>query len=313
MVTRIIAVGSVDGVCTTAAVLRNVPPKATVVFTQAFLVDELDPSKWEPSRVLLVDLAVNNRDEAMTVSFLRRLVEAGHELVGIIDEHDATAWFIACAAAGIDYEKLAFQPVNQEAGDIKSSGALLRSLLDDGADKLTLELCETADQGDRMNFDTHIGLAVNRAMKSDPSDKTRREYLARHYSQKRDPDAKIKGWVADYNSILETHAIILADLVDLGDRVARIDATKRHIDMRTLLGEVFKRGYLAVLMEGLEYDSDSGEKVPQLSVSFAPSIGLGIDETMDEAGIPYTGSGTIVTVLVEYEDEVVQALRSALH
>jgi len=119
--------------------------------------------------------------------------------------------------------------------------------------------------------------------------------------------------VADYNSILETHAIILADLVDLGDRVARIDATKRHIDMRTLLGEVFKRGYLAVLMEGLEYDSDSGEKVPQLSVSFAPSIGLGIDETMDEAGIPYTGSGTIVTVLVEYEDEVVQALRSALH
>ena len=59
----VIAAGSVDGVLTAAAVVRNAPEGAEVFFTQAFTVNTVKPEDWEENRrVLFVDLAVNNRD-----------------------------------------------------------------------------------------------------------------------------------------------------------------------------------------------------------------------------------------------------------
>lgn len=97
----LIAVGSVDGVLTSAAVLRLIGRDCPILFTQAFTVDRLDISSLPTgSEIVLVDLAVNLKAPQMTVDFLRRLRAAGHHLVAIIDEHGRADWFAALAHAG---------------------------------------------------------------------------------------------------------------------------------------------------------------------------------------------------------------------
>ena len=99
----LIAVGSVDGVLTSAAVLRLIGRDCQILFTQAFTVDRLDLSSLPTgSEIVLVDLAVNLKAPQMTVDFLRRLRAAGHHLVAIIDEHGRADWFAALAHAGDD-------------------------------------------------------------------------------------------------------------------------------------------------------------------------------------------------------------------
>ena len=167
----IVSVGSVDGVCTSAAALRTVcQPDTEIIFTQAFTVDKIDPTAWKPSRkVLFVDLAVNNRDEAMTVDFLRRIIAAGHQIVGVLDEHCREDWEQAFSEARLSFDDLLIEPVSQATGEIKSSGALLLYILGI-VDEHTEELLGAADAGDRMDFTTHFGGLVNRAVKSKIAD-----------------------------------------------------------------------------------------------------------------------------------------------
>src|SRR2546429_8222966 len=96
-INQIVAVGSVDGVLTAAALLRLIGnADVPLVFTQAHQVDQIDPVTWEPSRkVAFVDLAVNNRSHRMTANFVARIRAAGHTIVAVIDEHDREAWFRA--------------------------------------------------------------------------------------------------------------------------------------------------------------------------------------------------------------------------
>ena len=83
----ILSVGSVDGVCTSAAVLRNTNA-AEIAFCQAFTVDKVDPASWgENRKVLFIDLAVNNRNKSMTVDFLRRVTDAGHQIIQMSVDH----------------------------------------------------------------------------------------------------------------------------------------------------------------------------------------------------------------------------------
>src|SRR5579883_972208 len=195
----VLAVGSVDGVCTAAAALRQADPTCGLAFCQAFTVDKVDPAAWGGNKtVLFVDLAVNNRDEAMTAAFLRRVVDAGHTIFGVCDEHNAEDWQRAFTAAGLDFGALVLKPVSGKGTPVNSSGALLLSLLGTDADAHTQELCAAADAGDRMDFGTRIGGAVNQAVKSKIADDGRRVYLARHFAQNRDADATISGWVAEY-------------------------------------------------------------------------------------------------------------------
>src|SRR5258708_2124364 len=103
----VLSVGSVDGVCTTAAVLRNASEGAGLAFCQAFTVDKIDPSAWGAGKnVLFVDLAVNNRHEAMTVDFLSCVQAAGHIIIGVLDEHDADAWERVFKVAGLSFDDL---------------------------------------------------------------------------------------------------------------------------------------------------------------------------------------------------------------
>ena len=232
----IVSGGSIDSICTTAAVLRNAKRECGIEFCQSFSVDRIDPSAWPPGRrVLLVGLAVNNRDEMMTAEFLRRVAAAGHTIIGVLDEHRAEDWVTAFSRASLRSSRLAIKPVTGRKAGIRSAGFLLLSLMGNGADDHTRELCEAADAADRMNFDTHFGSIVNSAVKPDRHDDSRRIYLARHLSTNREPDTLIHGWMKEYAEILHNHTEILAARNDLGDGMVRIVTYGRLVDMTSLL------------------------------------------------------------------------------
>lgn len=309
----ILSVGSVDGVCTSAAVLRNADPNADIHFCQAFTVDEMDPTDWgKQTNVLLVDLAVNNRDEAMTMDFLRRVKDAGHTVYGVLDEHNAEDWRRAFEAAELSFDDLAIKPVSQDKGGIKSSGALLLSVLGDEADEHTRELCEAADAGDRMDFSTHFGGIVNQAVKSKIVDDSRRVYLAKHFDQNHEPDETINGWIAEYEAILATHEEIVEARQDLGDGIVRINAVGKTVDMTTLMKTVYALDYDVLLMEGEMFDKTVGAKTSQIAFGCKPGLKLDAVATIKAAGVECSGFAAKANVKPEDEAAALSAIRQQL-
>ncbi|HCX27711.1 MAG TPA: hypothetical protein DHI91_01055 [Candidatus Portnoybacteria bacterium] len=309
----VLSVGSVDGVCCSAAVLRNAAEGADIAFCQAFTVDKVDPAAWgERRNILLVDLAVNNRDESMTQDFLRRIKAAGYTIIGVLDEHNADDWRRAFATTELSFDDLAIQPVSQNEGDIKSSGALLLSILGDEADEQTRELCKAADAGDRMDFSTHFGGIVNQAVKSRIMDDSRRVYLAKHFAQNRDADETIRGWIAEYEAVLATHEEIVAARKDLGDGIVRIDAVGKTVDMTTLMGAVYDLGYQVVLTEGEMFDKAAGAKIRQIAFGCKPGLKLDAVATIKAAGVDCSGFAAKANVKPEDEEAALAAIRAAL-
>ncbi len=341
MISKIVATGSVDGVATTAAALRTISNNfrrygedVDVEFTQAFQVDKIDPSAWESGqKILFVDLAVNNQNPSMTVEFLRRISAAGHEIVGIADEHDADAWENAFADAGLDYfDELALKPVSQNKSDIKSSGALLREWLEgyDGEleeymcrhnghnpyqllthDSHVMELLDAADAGDRMDFSTHFGGLINQAVKSKIWDNSRRVHLAKHFAKNYEPDETILNWVAEYEAILETHKEIIADSKDLGDKICRINAVGKVVDMTTLMSQLYKE-YKVVIVEGEVFNKDLGKKEVMVSFGCESESGLNILQPIKDAGISAGGFASKANIALADEAAAIEAVRAAL-
>lgn len=323
-VSQIVAVGSVDGVCTAAALLRIIGRPAEevgLVFTQAFTVDKVDVSGWKPDRkVAFVDLAVNNREPQMTVAFVGRIRAAGHELVAVIDEHSREDWLSVLGS----FEGLIIEPQSQNAAsDVKlfdapdgpkSSGEVLYwEILPYAADGdlQVVDLLSAATAGDRMDFTTHFGGIVNSAVKSAIADDSRRVYLARHLAFNREPDEKIRGWIAGYETILANHDKVVASKVDLGDGIHRVVATMLAVDMTTLMGRLYREGAKVVALEGEAFNKSLGRKTVQ--VSFGTS-----DKSLDllavvKAAVPLA-SGFAQKVNVDPPDEAaaLAAIRAAL-
>ncbi|NCU44303.1 hypothetical protein EOM71_01340 [Candidatus Falkowbacteria bacterium] len=298
----VVAVGSVDGICTSAAALRTLcEPETEIVFTQAFTVDRLDPTAWPTDRkVLFIDLAVNNRDEAMTVDFLRRITKAGHQVSGVLDEHSREDWEAAIKAADLDFNSLLIKPVSQATSAIKSSGALLLSILSNEIDEHTQELLGAADSGDKMKFDTHFGGLVNRAVKSKIGDESRRVYLAKYFAENTQPDETILSWIGEYDKILANHQEIIANRQGLGDGIVRVITIDKVVDMTTLMSQLYKLGAKVVIVEGLSFNKSVGR--PTLQISFGSSDNqLDILGAIKAAGI--TSSGFTSKANVEPEDE----------
>lgn len=258
-VTHIVSVGSVDGVCTSAALLRLIGGRNVgLQFTQAFTVDKVDVSKWPAGqRVAFVDLAVNNRDPSMTADFVRRIREAGHEIVAVIDEHSREDWLEILGS----FESLIVEPQSQGRGGPSSSGELLwRWLANEWPEKFDeclyaddqclRDLLIAAEAGDRMDFSTHFGGIVNQAVKSAIADDSRRVYLARHFATSAEADATILGWMAEYEAILADHDLIVAEKVDLGNGIVRVSTIGRKVDMTTLMARLYRDGAKVVVCEG---------------------------------------------------------------
>jgi hypothetical protein len=308
----VIAVGSVDGICTASAVLRHLAPEAEVIFTQAFKVDQILLSQWEENRrILFVDLAVNNRDGQMTVGFLKKIIAAGHEIVGILDEHNAEDWQEAFKKADLDFSALAIKPVSQDQCDIKSSGALFLSLFPE-ADDHTKELCIAADCGDKMDFSTKFGNIVNAAVKSNIADDSRRIYLAKHFAQNTDSDFTISGWMGEYQTIIENHDEIIVKRIELGNQMVKIDTVGKTVDMTGLMKTMYDLGYQVVITTGEMYDKTLGKKTVQLAFGCSPSVKLDMVTLLKSRGITASGFSGKANVPVEEEIEAIGVVRDAL-
>lgn len=308
----VLAVGSVDGVCTTAAVLRNACGGVGVEFCQAFTVNKVDPAKWPENRtVLFVDLAVNNKDKAMTVDFLRRVIAAGHTIFGILDEHSAEDWEWACGEAGVYFDGLAIKPVSQDKGGIKSSGALLLHLLGADADEHTMKLCATADCGDRMDFSTHFGGLVNQAVKSSIADDSRRVYMAKHFAKNYEPDEKILGWVKEYENILKTHREVIDKSEDLGLGMVKVDCVGKIVDMTILMNTLYK-DYYVVVVEGEMFSKEVGKKIRQVSFGVKPGVKFDILEVLKNNGIEASGFASKANLNPEDEETAVMIVQEGL-
>lgn len=312
----VISVGSVDGICTAAALLRLIGEgEVGVQFCQAFTVDKVDPSKWaDGQKVAFVDLAVNNRDKSMTVDFIRRIREAGHEIVAVIDEHNKADWTEILGDEGIAY--LAIKPESQKEDErFGSSGAVLsEALIEAGVecDMHTSALLEAADQADRGNFDTHFGKMVNEAVKSNIRDDARRVHIARHLAESQEPSSEMLGWVEEYQVILANHEKILGAAEDLGDGIFRASALGKIVDMTSLMFAFYRRGARVIALEGEFYvPAEKGKRV---------LIGFGTnDKSLDlltavkEAELDYTGGfAQKVNVELHHSDQAIGAIRQVL-
>lgn len=311
----VVAVGSVDGVCTAAAVLHNAAPGCGVMFTQAFTVDKIDPTTWAPERtVLVVDLAVNNRNREMTADFLRRVMAAGHKIFGVCDEHKAEDWEWVFEQLGLDFDALQVKPVSGKGTPTNSSGALLLSLLGTDADEHTVALCEAADAGDLTDFTTHFGGIVNSAIKSKIADDGRREHLARWLSHHNEPDELIQGWIAEYEVILQNHEEIVAARTDLGDGLVRVVVTTgKVIDVTTFMSQLYGLGYKVVVVDGEAFNPAAKQKERQISFGCAPQLkGVDLVAALKTAGINASGFAQKANVQPEDEEKAVKVVKAGL-
>lgn len=307
-VNQIVAVGSVDGVLTAAALMRVIGREVGLVFCQAFTVDKVDISGWTPGqRVAFVDLAVNNRDEAMTKTFVEKIKAAGHQLVAVCDEHNREDWLRVLGT----FDGFVIEPISGKNTDRNSSGALLMSVLGNEADEQTRELCLAADAGDRMDFSTHFGSMANQAVKSKIADDSRRVYLARHLAQSREADQTIHNWIKEYEAIVASHAEIEKARVDLGDGLVRISTVGKTVDMTTLLNGLYKSSKV-VIMEGEMYDKAAGKKTRQIALGTSVKT-LDLVALLRGAGIvEASGFAQKANVSPASEEAAIAAIRAAL-
>ena len=308
-ITQIVSVGSVDGVLTSSALLRLIGGgNVGLQFTQAFTVDKVDPNKWAPGqRVALVDLAVNNRDKAMTADFVRRVREAGHEIVAIVDEHSREDWLEVLGT----FEGLIVEPQSQSEGTFKSSGAVLKAAIGLEAADHTVELLDAADAGDRMDFSTRFGGMVNQAVKSDIANDQRRVYLARHFAATAEPDATILGWVAEYEAILADHDKIVAEKVNLGLGIVWVSTIGRKVDMTTLMARLYEDGAKVVVCEGEMFVP--AIKAKKVMIAFGTSDkSLNLLAIVKASVSTASGFAQKVNVDPEHEEAALAAIRSAL-
>jgi hypothetical protein len=323
-INAIISVGSVDGVLTTAALIRQIKASAiwsclpvedpSVDFCQAFTVDKVRVREDVPCVYALVDLAVNNRDKKMTRDFVLRLQNAGHVIGAIVDEHDRADWV---EALGRPVEGLLVEPQSQNGGPDapKSSGEVLRRAFEKMgafADTHTLELLAAADAADHMDFSTRFGGMVNQAVKSNIADDSRRVYMARHLSASEDVtvDEKIQGWIDEYPVLLANHQAIRDAATDLGAGILRASALEKKVDMTVLLKSFYDSGAKVVALEGEVYNKELGRKTVQISfgTNLKGDLLAAIKAVVPEA----SGFAQKANCPPEKEQEAIEAVRGWL-
>jgi hypothetical protein len=314
---RIIAVGSVDGVLTSAALIRffsNRGDACEIHFTQAFTCQEtlefIEAGDW----VYLVDLAVNNRDPEYTRQFVKGIEDCGAAIYAIADEHDAQAWNQIIPNMGNGEGELAMMVYPQTRSEqYPSSGAVLRQYLSglEGWDDYCTRLTQYADLADQAEF---VGLAevVNKAVKSNIRDQHRRVYIAKHFSQSFEMDPQIRQWVTDYETLEANMNEILSNVVDRGKYIY-LDSRGKDVDMTTLATRVYRQypDALVVVAKGQAFDKTKGGVIP--CYSFMASTNAPEDLNVQSlVGVPGFGFAKKFNVEDEEFEEALANLNANL-
>jgi hypothetical protein len=297
----IIAVGSVDGVLTAAALARVITADqhrlvddCSVQWVQAHTVDKVVLPADETLDVWLVDLAVDQRDpERTTVALLDQIQAGGHRLMGVIDEHNPAAWLERLHSD--EYNALKVKP-----RDLTSSGAVLLSQIGEWAwvSPDDLALLHEADLADRGDFSAGRRKVVNAAIKSKITDDARRtacwEWLV---GIKRRPDgslkevgpvstrvpAEIAEWRNEYEG-QEAHRQRCLETATIDVRGVAVFNTNGVADVSALCFEAYKRwpGHLVVLHS--EVDG-----APATTIAVAPGAMLDLVAIIKRQSIPVRG------------------------
>lgn len=313
-VNMLVAVGSIDGIAGTAACLRHLGnADIPVIFTQAFQVNTIDPSKWpENSKVGFIDLGVNNEGQTpnprLTVEFVKKIYSSGHSILFIADEHGKESWKSVLKECEHSRKELTIRPKNR-GEKYPSSCAILQKALGASADTHTKALLEDGNQGDLMNFKTHYGLIFNNAIKSNMGDPTRRPYLARHMAFSEIPDEKIQGWMDEYAEIEANLPKILHTRSDLGDGISLYDGAIGRHDATSIFHKAYEKSSIVVLKNTPVF---IGGKM-QVGVSIATNNkDLNILKFIQDVGISASGMDVKANFSSENLEAAIKAVRAAV-
>jgi len=310
----VVAVGSVDGILTTAALLRLIENKRIeVCFTQAFTVNRLPMAEWSGRQIVFVDLGVNNRDPEMTVAFVDALQKNDNTLVAVIDEHSREDWEVVLS----NFNGLTIEPMSQNAGDdapVSSGEVLRRALVVENIeiDEHTSELLAAADAADRGDFSSRFGKMTNEAVKSSIHDDTRRVHIVHHLVESREPSSEMRDWMKEYEIILDNHKEILETADDLGDGIFRTSAIGKAVDMTSLMFAFYRQGARVVVIEGEFYVP--AEKRKRVLVGFGTNDkSLDLLTAVKKAELDFIGGfAQKVNMESHHADQATEAIRAIL-
>ena len=309
----IVAVGSVDGMAGTAACIRNsANSNIQVIFTQAFQVNTIDVSKWQPnSKVGFIDLGVNNegpsQNQQLTIDFVNKIYKAGHTILFIADEHGKKAWKDVLEHCGHSKDELTIKP--KDRAKYSSSCLVLSKALGESADTHTKALLHAGDQADQMNFNTPFGKIFNNCTKSNMSDSSRRPYVVQHMAHHETPDAKIENWMNEYDEIQANLPKILASGANLGDGIFLYDCTIGRHDATAIFSEAYKTSPIVVLNSTnvfLEGKMQSGVSIATNNKN------LNVLKIIQEAGIIAGGMAAKANFALKDQEAAIDAVRKAV-
>lgn len=257
---KIVSVGSVDGVLTSAALIRFLQNKgiqSEILFTQAFTCQQILPMIEDGDRVWLVDLAVNNKDPEYTKLFIEEINKRA-TLVGVVDEHDAYAW-----GKILGKKHLTVYPKTRSE-EFPSSGAVLFDALyqEEGWDDWCTLLTSMANLADR-GFFRGLARDINKAVKANIKCQERRAYLANHYALFDSPDDKIQKWIEEYEE-LEKNSVEVLDNSFSDGVLYFFDSRDRKIDRTSILRKLDSMypDCKVAVCRGQAYDRERGGLFP---------------------------------------------------
>lgn len=308
----IVAVGSTDGVLATAAAMRLIGKIVPVQWTQAFDVLKVDLTVFAPgTRLLLIDLAVNHTNEAMTAEFLRKIEEAGLVIAGICDEHDHEAWSRVYGP----FDALIVAPESRSEGVYTSSGKILLDRFGHLMDSHARELCEDADLADDMKRPTFVrfGAIANNSVKPAIGDNSRRTAVTECLAFSGEPNEVVCGYLAEYAAIEANNLILANEHTVISAGVARVrNPDGLRIDATSLMGLLYDRKYRLVILNDVVFSKEHGGKVPVVSFGTSDKS-LNLQQILRDAGVPVvSGFPAKMSVLAENETVALIAISAKM-
>lgn len=311
----LIIAGSPDGMATAAAYMNHFKKlDVQLIFTQANQVDKIKVEDWAAKRkVTFIDLGVNNEgpqaNQKLTVDFVKKINDLGHEIIEIIDEHDRNAWADVLGQCSRKLEDLLIQPQTRDKTKYTSSSAILKEALGDAIGDHAKQLLHDGDLADQMKYE---GFAkyFNEATKSKITDNGRREYLVKHFAKSDLPDETIKGWIAEYEKMEANHKLILEKPEDRGNGIFAYNCNVGLHDATKIFSQAYGADREVVALKETKIFPNGKE---QLGASIGTNRkDLNVLQTVKDAGINAYGFAAKANIATDDLENAIEAVRNKL-
>lgn len=267
----IFSVGTVDAVCTSAALMRHlkksVSKKVQIYFDQVNNFKGFDFNNLNNnSLVTLIGLSVNEDNEQDMLNFIKKIISNGHTIYSIIDVNDAKSWEkILEQINSTLFVSLSVKPTSKEESGIESLGELLLKSIK-FIDRRVIELCIAGSSAQKMDFKPRLSDLVDRSTKSRIlidkrrfiNDDLRRNYLVHYLSEGNVvADDLIASWINEYDKTISTHEKIKKNVQCITKGVIRINISDEIVDLPKLLHDFYLMNNRVVFVEEIKSNNKS--------------------------------------------------------